>query len=258
VGYRFESEEEADPEEPPASLGNLNPKQFEKRQELLAEFTPLTPDDQAKKERRSAVNAMRRDPNAPLTTRINEHYHVGIVDQQSKDNFELGDGHTPYNFEQRIPIDVEKARGIYPRASEDMLVKIAHATAQRTARQVLEEHFQSLVPKQETIWGPGAGGMTVPKGKVSKGVSGDLEAFITHRYQLQGDPKHEEEPGSFYADYASPGYSVTGFVASPVAPASPVVGRYIRSTRKDGNNTMRVGEATRQPGQINVGANPYR
>ena len=251
MGYRFESEEEADPEEPSATLGNLNPKQFEKRQELLSEFTPLTPEMQVN----AARNRETRRANKAAPARINEHYHVGIVDQESKDNYELGDGHTPYNFEHVVPVNIEAARQSYPRASEEMLGKIAHATAQRTARQVLETHFQSLVPQQETVWGPGAGGMIVPKGKVSKGVSSDLEAFITHRYQLQGDPKHEEEPGSFYADYGSQGYTLSGSTATP---GSPVVGRYTRSTRKDGNNTMRVGEATRQPGQINVGANPYR
>jgi hypothetical protein len=249
--YQFESEDEANPEEPSATLGNLNRKQFDNRQALLAEFTPLTPESQAEKGRRAAL--LKANKSAPK--RINEHYHVGIVDQQSKDNYELGDGHTPYNFEQRIPIDVESARRSYPRASEEMVSKLAHATAQRVARETLEKHFQSLTPQQETIWGQGPGGMSVPKGKVSKGVSGDLEAFITHRYQLEGDSKHDEEPGSFYADYGSQGYAVSGSVATP---ASAVVGRYTRSTRKDGRKTTRVGEATRQPGQINVGANPYR
>lgn len=251
MGYRFESEEEADPEEPPASLGNLNPKQFEKRQELLSEFTPLTPEMQVN----AARNRETRRANKAAPARINEHYHVGIVDQQSKDNYELGDGNTPYNFEHIIPVDIDAAQRLYPRASKEMLVKIAHATAQRTAKAVLEKHFQSIPKKNVTTAERSPEGFITHNTRFGVGARADLEAFITHRYQLEGDPKHEEEPGSFYADYGSQGYALSGSTATPV---SPVVGRYVQSTRKDGSKTMRVSEATRQPGQINVGANPYR
>ena len=99
--------------------------------------------------------------------------------------------------------------------------------------------------------------MSVPTGRVSRGVVGDIEAHITHRYQVKGDPKHDEEPGSFYQDYDSPGYKVNPGAATPVVIA-PVVGKYARSNRKDGTKTTRVGEAPRQPGQINIGGSPYR
>lgn len=248
--YRFENPEEADPEERPAPRGKLNEAQFNARQALEADFPPLTPEAQQEQGRRRVARSLPKSPQ-----RINEHYHVGIVDQQSKDNYELGDGHSPFNFEHIVPVDVNEARQSFPRASEEMAVKIAHAVAQSKARQILEKHFQTLTPISETVWGTGAGGMSVPKGRISKGASGDLEAYITHRYQSEGDPKHQEEPGSFYQEYNSPGYVVTKGGATQV---TPVVGKYARSTRKDGNKTMRVGEAPRQPGQINVGGSPYR
>lgn len=248
--YRFESPEEADPEEPKDTRGLLNDAQFEARQKLEAEYPPLTPEAQQAQGRRNVARSLGKPP-----ARINEHYHVGIIDQQSKDNYEQGNASSPFNFEHIVPVNVAEARQSFPKASEDMVVKIAHAIAQSRARETLEKHFQSLNPKQETVWGTGAGGMTVPKGRVSKGATGDIEAHITHRYQLEGDPQHDEQPGSFYQDYSSPGYVVTKSGATQVA---PVVGKYVRSTRKDGAKTMRTGEAPRQPGQINLGGSPYR
>jgi len=138
-----------------------------------------------------------------------------------------------------------------------MALKIAHANAQSRIKGMLEAHFQSFNPKQETVWGPGAGGMISPKGSVSKGVAGDIEAHITHRYQVAGDPKHVEQPSSFYVDYSTPGYKMKEGAVRPVS-IPFVIGRYVRNTIKNGLKTMRVGETPRQTGQINIGGSPYR
>ena len=248
--YRFESPEEADPEEQPAPRGKLNKRQFEARQGLESEFPPVTEESQQQDAQRKLARKFSKPP-----ARTNEHYHVGIIDQQSKDNYEQGSASSPFNFEHIIPVNVGEARQAFPRASEEMVGKIAHAIAQSKAREVLEKHFKSLTPISETIYGPGAGGMSVPKERVFKGATGDIEAHITHRYQIEGDPMHDEHPGSFYQDYSTPGYVVTKSGATQVA---PVVGKYARSSRKDGLKTMRVGEAPRQPYQLNRGGDPYR
>lgn len=246
--YRFESPEEADPEEQPAPRGKLNKRQFEARQGLESEFPAQKPAEQEAREKLA-----RKYAKAPRRT--GEHYHVGIIDQQSKDNYEQGSASSPFNFEHVIPVDVNEARQSFPRASEEMAIKIAHAIAQSRAKEVLEKHFQSLTSISETVYGPGPGGMSVPKDRVFKGATGDIEASITHRYQIAGDPLHDAHPGSFYQDYESPGYVVTKSGATSV---TPVVGKYVRSSRKDGLKTMRIGEAPRQPNQLNRSGNPYR